>query len=82
MTTMSIDNHGFLYEIRMYRGFVIQSFNNAQLLDTDCTGFAYTVYFNEAAYRDGVPMNLYERHNKLWQAKAFVDAIIAAERQS
>ena len=80
--SMSIDNHGFLYKIRMYRGFVIQSFNNAQLLDTDCTGVAYTVYVNIDAFDAGVPMNMYERHNKLWQAKAFVDAIIAAERQS
>ena len=80
--SISIDNHGFLYEVRMYRGYVIQSFNNAQLLDTDCTGVAYTVYVNIDAFVDGVPMNMYERHNKLWQAKAFVDAIIAAECQS
>ena len=75
MTTMRIDNHGFLYGIRHYRGYVIQSFDNAQLHDTDYTDVTYVVYVNEAAYAAGVRMTY--ALDKLWQAKAFIDATIA-----
>lgn len=78
MTTMRIDNHGFLYGIRHYRGYVIQSFDNAQLHDTDYTDVTYAVYVNEAAYAAGVRMHVYEL-DKLWQAKAFIDATIATD---
>ena len=75
MTTMRIDNHGYLYGIRHYRGYVIQSFDNAQLHDTDYTDVTYAVYVNEDAYAAGVRMHVGEL-DKLWQAKAFIDATI------
>jgi len=76
-TTTTVIKYGMKHVLHTYREHVIQSFNSAQLQDSECKGMAYSVFASQTAYENGADaLNVSELHDKLWQAKMFVDAII------
>lgn len=63
--------------IRNYRGYIITSFNLAQLEDSETRGYSYSVYANEEAYRSGeLSLSARECLCRLNEAKAFIDSLI------
>lgn len=66
------------YVLRNYRGFVIESFNNAQLGDTDCKGCSYSIYQNEEHRLSGRDsLSVRESIWNLSEAKEFVGQMIS-----
>ena len=62
--------------IRNYRGYIITSFDMAQLKDPDVRGRSYLVYSKEGLERGEMSLSAHECLCSLFEAKCFVDDLI------
>ena len=68
---------GMKHVLREYRGYIIKSFNIAQLRDEECRGIAYSIYSNMEAKNAGEDcLNMAVRIDRLDEAKSFIDEIL------
>jgi len=65
--------------IRNYRGYIITSFDMAQLKDQDVRGRSYSVYSKEGFESGEMSLSARECLCSLFEAKCFVDTLVKKE---
>jgi hypothetical protein len=65
--------------IRNYRGYIITSFDMAQLKDPDVRGRSYSVYSKQGFESGEMSLSARESLCSLFEAKCFVDDLVKKE---
>jgi hypothetical protein len=74
MKPQSIIKCRMKYVLRDYKGYIIESFNLAQLGDPETKGMAYSIYRSMDHHKSGEDsLNMAYRIDYLWEAKQFID---------